>query len=292
MNQIKKGDEENMSNEFLLKKSIKLAFQESGEGTKTIIAVHGLTGNHKSFYHYRRLLEVDYHFISYDLRGRGDSSPAGDDTSISQHAEDLKQFIALNNIERPILMGYSMGAYICASVASEINVSGLILLDGAGTTVEKQRKQILPSLSRLKKVYCSVDDYVMQTKAIYDSLNVEWNPAVEETTRYEVHQTSVGWQHKSHADVMEEDFNSFYDFKPELIFKDIGCPILLVIALGRLGQNDPLFTTETYTKTIASARDMKVIEVPANHYTLIFEQQEEVEKNILALLNKIKRRSV
>ena len=178
----------------------------------------------------------------------------------------------MKNIEKPILMGYSMGAYICALVASEIEVSGLILLDGAGQAEEKQQKLIIPSLSRLKKLYDSADDYVSQTKRIYDGLNVEWDEAVEDITRYEVKETPDGWKHKSDAEVMEKDFNSFYDFQPGPVFEKIDCPTLLVIAFGRLGQNDPLFTKETYAETIAKAKDLMTIEVPANHYTLMFEE--------------------
>jgi pimeloyl-ACP methyl ester carboxylesterase len=275
--------------EFALKKNTVLAVKETLGNKGTIIALHGLTGNHKTFYHYRNLLEDDYTFISYDLRGRGNSSPADENTSLVKHAEDLKVFIEMKGIEKPILMGYSMGAYICALVASEIEVSGLILLDGAGQAEEKQKKLIIPSLSRLKKLYDSADDYVSQTRTIYDGLNVQWDEAVEDITRYEVKETPDGWKHKSVAEVMEKDFNSFYDFQPGPVFEKIECPTLLVVAFGRLGQNDPLFTKETYAETIAKAKDLITIEVPANHYTLMFEKQEKVEASILELLKKMKK---
>lgn len=277
-----------MVKEFTLDSHTKIAVQETVGNKGTIIAIHGLTGNHKTFYHYRRLLESDYNFISLDLRGRGDSSPADESTSIFKHAEDIKAFIKLKKIEKPILMGYSMGAYICALVASELEVSGLILLDGAGKAEEKQKKLILPSLSRLQKNYHSADDYVAQTKNIYEGLNVEWDEAVEEITRYEVRETSDGWQHKSEAAAMEKDFTSFYAFEPGPTFEKIDCPTLLVIANGSLGKNDPLFTKETYTETIDKAKNLTTIEIPANHYTLVFEKQEAVEQSIIELLQDIK----
>src|SRR5690625_6337800 len=80
----------------------------------TIVAVHGLTGNHKQFYHFQKSLAGKYRFISYDIRGRGKSDSASSETSIFTHAEDLVKLIETLNIKRPILMGYSMGAYICA----------------------------------------------------------------------------------------------------------------------------------------------------------------------------------
>lgn len=269
-----------------LQNQLQLAVYDTPGEKGTIIAVHGLTGNHKTFIQYRKYLERDYRFISYDLRGRGDSSPAVEHTSLFRHAEDLKFFIEENKIERPILMGYSMGGYICAQVASEIDVKALILLDGAGTTEERQRGLIVPSLSRLEKTYESEDDYVNQTRKIYDSLHVQWDDAVEEITRYEVKQTANGYRHKSEAAAMEKDFNSFYDFEPRKVFDKISCPVFLVIASGKLGEKEPLFTKETYVETIATAKDITTIEVPANHYTLMFEKQPKVEENILRFLTE------
>ena len=266
---------------------LQLAVYET-PGTKgTIIAVHGLTGNHKTFIQYRKYLEQDYRFISYDMRGRGDSSPADEETSLFQHAEDLQTFIKEQNIVRPILMGYSMGAYICAQIASKIDVEALILLDGAGTTEERQRALIVPSLNRLKRKYKSQDDYVDQTRQIYDSLYVKWDEDVEEITRYEVEKKADGYHHKSQAAVMEKDFNSFYDFNPVEVFDKISCPVFLVIAYGKLGLNDPLFTQGTYIETVMSAKDITTIEIPANHYTLMFGKQPVVEENLMKFLNKI-----
>lgn len=266
---------------------LQLAVYDTPGDKGTIIAVHGLTGNHKTFMQYRQYLESDYRFISYDLRGRGDSSPADDETSLFQHVKDLKTFIKDNNIERPILMGYSMGGYICAQLASEIEVEALILLDGAGTTEERQRALIVPSLSRLEKTYESVDDYADQTRKIYESLHVKWDQVVEDITRYEVKKMADGYRHKSEASAMEKDFNSFYEFKPANVFDKITCPIFLVIAYGRLGERDPLFTQETYVETIDTAKDITTIEIPANHYTLMFEKQPEVEEHILKFLKKL-----
>lgn len=276
-----------MSKAHYLTEDIKLMIHETEGEAGTIIAVHGLTGNHKTFSHYEERFGGWYRFISFDLRGRGESSPAEMETSIFEHAKDLRMFIQQNGIENPILMGYSMGAYVCALVASEIQTAGLILLDGAGVTEEKQRELIIPSLSRLQKKYNSAEDYINQTKNIYETLHVEWEPVVEEITKYEIRQTENGWRHKSDAQVMEKDFNSFYEFAPKEIFPNIDCPILLVIALGTLGQKPSLFTKDTYVETIKNAKDIQTIEVPANHYTLMFEKQSFIEEQIEKLLKRV-----
>lgn len=276
-----------MINEFHLENQVKLAGCDTLGEKGTVIALHGLTGNHKTFYHYRKLLQNEYRFINYDLRGRGNSSPAAAQTSLFQHAEDLKAFIAQNEIERPILIGYSMGAYICAQVASEIDVEALILLDGAGKIEERQRGLIIPSLSRLEKTYKSPDDYVAQTRKIYESLDIKWDEIMEDIARYEVKKKTTGYRHKSESSDIERDFNSLFEFNPKKVFEKISCPILLVIAFGKLGEKESLFTKETYIETISAAKDITTIEVPANHYTLLFEKQSEVEASICTFLNNL-----
>ena len=120
----------------------------------TIIAIHGLTGTHKNMHYYAELLKGDYRVIAIDLRGRGNSSKTDEETSIFKHAQDVIDLIGALEIESPILMGHSMGAFISSIVASKLDsVKGLILLDGAASMSEHQRKIVQPSLGRLSKEY-------------------------------------------------------------------------------------------------------------------------------------------
>ena len=85
---------------------------------------------------------------------------------------NLLDLIATLEIERPILLGYSMGAYISAIAASRLaNTESLILLDGAGLADESTRQLVLPSLERLKKKPIRIRTNISrkQKKAVYSS---------------------------------------------------------------------------------------------------------------------------
>ena len=77
-------------------------------------------------HYYAETLKGEYRFIAVDLKGRGNSSEADEETTFFKHAEDIIALINELEIENPILMGYSMGAFISAVVASQLDqVKGL-----------------------------------------------------------------------------------------------------------------------------------------------------------------------
>lgn len=254
----------------------------------TIIAVHGLTGNHKQFHHYQEALKGKYRFISYDVRGRGNSDAASKETSIFTHAEDLVEIIHLLKIKNPILMGYSMGAYVCAIAASQLsNVKALILLDGTGQADDMSRQLVLPSLKRLEKVYDSVEDYVSEVEGLYTNLDVNWTDTLADIVSYEVKKNREGYLHKSNRTAIEQDFESFYTFTPEIICSDITAKTLLFIATGKIGGKSPLFQEEGYKKTRACIQGLQVKYTPVNHYELVFNEQSTIVNQIEDFLEEV-----
>lgn len=247
----------------------------------TIIAAHGLTGNHKQFYHYQKALTGQYRFISYDILGRGNSDGAIEETSIFSHANDLIDLIETLEIERPILMGYSMGAYICSLVASKLSqVEALILLDGAGEADDTSRQLVLPSLNRLSKVYSTEQSYVDEVEGLYTNLNVHWNETLAEIVKYDIEQDKNGWTHKSDPILIEQDFESFYTFKPEEVFPQVSAHSLLFIATGKIADKAPLFQEAGYEKARKLVSTMETKYTDVNHYELVFNEQPEIISQI------------
>lgn len=258
-------------------------FGENG----TIIAAHGLTGNHKQFYHFQKALEGKYRFISYDILGRGNSDEALEGTSIFTHAEDLIDLIETLEIEQPILMGYSMGAYICSIVASQLSqIKKLILLDGAGRADETTRQLVLPSLGRLSKVYASPEEYTAEVGTLYQNLKVHWNETLEEIVQYDIKKIEEGWTHKSNRDLIEKDFNSFYQFEPKRTLPKITAKTLLFIARGKIGDVAPLFQEEGYEETRKHISTVETKYTDVNHYELVFNEQFKIVEEIEEFLDR------
>src|SRR5690606_40509988 len=109
-------------------------------------------------HYYAEQFKGEYRFIALDLRGRGNSAAADSDTSIFKHADDILGLIEELKIVNPILLGYSMGAFISAIVASRLkSVKALILLDGAAKASEHQRSEEHTSeLQSRENLVCSL----------------------------------------------------------------------------------------------------------------------------------------
>src|SRR6516165_4379750 len=78
-----------------------------------LICIHGLSGNAHNFDELAAHLASDYHVISIDVRGRGDSQwgPA-DEYNQTTYNSDLATLIDLLRFPRVTLIGTSMGGMI------------------------------------------------------------------------------------------------------------------------------------------------------------------------------------
>ena len=92
--------------------SVTLAGEETGEGPP-IVLLHGLSATRRSVVQgSRHLVRRGYRLIAYDARGHGASSPAPDPSAYeySDLVGDLEAVLEELDLERPVLVGSSMGA--------------------------------------------------------------------------------------------------------------------------------------------------------------------------------------
>lgn len=253
-----------------------------------IIAIHGLTGTYKNMHYYAEKFRGDYRFIAVDLRGRGNSASPDHESSIFKHADDIIGLIEALKIESPILIGHSMGAFISAIVASKLkSIRGIILLDGAAEMSDRQLSIIKSSLNKFGKKYNSKQQYINEVKMTYAKLGIIWNDIMQDIVDYEVEQQGNHWENKSDQDIILADLKSLYSFKPEQIGAKIGCPVLLVYAEGKIGSMPPLFYLSDYDKTLQAIKQIDVMISNCNHYTMVFENREDINEAIEQFLTKI-----
>jgi esterase len=86
---------------------MKLFFREFGQGQPFII-LHGLMGSSDNWLPQAKLLAEHYHIYIVDQRNHG-QSPHSSEFDYKILAADLKDFIAEHNLEKPIILGHSMG---------------------------------------------------------------------------------------------------------------------------------------------------------------------------------------
>jgi N-formylmaleamate deformylase len=110
---------------------IELFYTRTGNGEKpALVLAHGLTDNSLCWHQFAADLAADFDIIMYDAYGHGKSSRV--DTNLRfDLAEDLHDLIEALELEKPGIIGHSMGATTAAKFASTYpdNLTALVLED-------------------------------------------------------------------------------------------------------------------------------------------------------------------
>ncbi len=244
-----------------------------GEG-KPVVCVHGLTANCRYFDSLGEKLSPQHRIIAYDLRGRGNSGKPGSGYNLIRHAADLQELLDALSIEKPVILGHSLGAAIVAFFAAHIpeSVHKLVLVDGGGSGspegYDTAIKTIKPMIDRLEASYPSIDAYLQTVRSAYGDT---WTEYAERVYTYDVGQNDDGSASpKMSAETAMEDFSALKNYDPLSNFSRIQCPTLFLWAPERFLGGPPIVSPETAQFVVGSIPDCKLVEVKgANHATIL-----------------------
>jgi len=143
---------------------------DDGPGTaEPVIAVHGITANSRAWLPVARALEGRAALLAVDLRGRGASSSLPPPYGMEAYARDLLAVLDACGLERAVLVGHSLGAYVVARLAADRpeRVRAAVLVDGGLTSPgleEVDPEPFLaaflgPALARLELTFADREAY-------------------------------------------------------------------------------------------------------------------------------------
>jgi pimeloyl-ACP methyl ester carboxylesterase len=113
----------------VLRDGVKFRVVQEGTGSPMVF-VHGWSCNHSHFEPQLRHFARDHHVVAFDLRGHGESDkPAGGPYTIEGFADDLVWLCGELKLQKPLLVGHSMGARIALTAAARLRTAGVVLLD-------------------------------------------------------------------------------------------------------------------------------------------------------------------
>ncbi|MDR1984805.1 MAG: alpha/beta fold hydrolase [Prevotellaceae bacterium] len=122
---------------------MQLFFREFGSNSNNIIILHGLYGCSDNWVSVAKNLSQKNHVFAVDLRNHG-RSPHSNEHSYAAMCNDLLEFIKSQEIEKPVIIGHSMGGRCAALFAKQYPdlLSKIIIADISPFDCENQ-KQIL-----------------------------------------------------------------------------------------------------------------------------------------------------
>lgn len=267
---------------------IQLAIWE-GKG-KQILCVHGITANSRFWDCLASALSPHHRVIAMDLRGRGLSDKPSTGYSIEDHCKDILALMNDQGLNRPVLMGHSLGAFISLVFVAQNpdKIDRLILVDGGGKLSDGQMAKVFagikPSLDRLGQVFPSLDAYLAQMRqAPYLQ---PWNSYMETYFRYEVENVEGGVSSRVHPEHINEEAKNLGKVDSTKFYKRVKAPTLILRATkGMLAEDDLLLPEDVVERMVRGIPNAKRVDIEdTNHYSILFQPNKSRDQAILEFL--------
>ena len=123
--------------EITLSNGITLAYDDAGSRQRpAIVLIHGVSMSRRYFHKQLEPLSARNRVLAVDLRGHGGSEKVDSGYTIPQCARDVREFINALGLDRPVLLGWSMGAFVTFDYIRQFgagSIRGLIVVDEAAS---------------------------------------------------------------------------------------------------------------------------------------------------------------
>lgn len=123
-----------------------LAWKQYGEGAPVLI-LHGLFGSARNWHSIARRLGERHSVFVPDLRNHGDS-PWADDMSYLAMAADVRAFIDRQGLDRPAVIGHSMGGKtaMCLALQHGERIDRIAVLDIAPVDYDHSHSEFIEAM--------------------------------------------------------------------------------------------------------------------------------------------------
>jgi pimeloyl-ACP methyl ester carboxylesterase len=269
---------------------IQLAQWEGEE--KAILCIHGITANCRCWDVIADALSPSHTVLAMDLRGRGLSGAPSTGYSMEHHSRDILAVLDDLGLERVVLMGHSLGAFISLIFGAKHpeRVDRIILVDGGGKLSEDQLVKVFagikPSLDRLGKVLPSFEAYLDLMKEAPFLKN--WSQALETYYQYEVEEVSGGVRTRINPVHIEEERINLGKVDISQFYGEISCPVLILRATeGMLARDDVLLPEDVTERMVREIANVRRVDVDGtNHYSIVFQPNGERDRAIREFLRE------
>jgi pimeloyl-ACP methyl ester carboxylesterase len=128
---------------------VRLAFQELGEGPPVVVT-HGLFGSGANWRSVARRVAAGHRVLLVDMRNHG-ASPHAPAMDYATQAADLRALLDALDLERPAVVGHSMGGKAAMRLALEspARVGALCVVDIAPALSEHDHQDVIAALRAL-----------------------------------------------------------------------------------------------------------------------------------------------
>jgi pimeloyl-ACP methyl ester carboxylesterase/DNA-binding SARP family transcriptional activator len=248
-------------------------------GDPPIVAIHGSTGHAYSYTALGERLDSHARLIAVDLRGHGFSDKPPSGYGLDEHVRDLFELIDSLGLEKPILLGTSLGGAVAtfAAQAAGDRVSGLVLVDavvGDRHLVEKTMRVVHLLELGLQERFTDFDDYRYRWGTLPD--DATWRRWLDRSLRMEVAPLRDGTlRRRSVRDALVSEWAWLERNNALDALADVTVPVLIVHADGPF-HGAPYLDDASLQAQLDAARDSRLfVEHGRNHGDIIYRPSDE-----------------
>jgi pimeloyl-ACP methyl ester carboxylesterase len=215
--------------------------------------------------------------MAMDLRGRGQSDKPSQGYALDYHLQDINCLLDDLGLDRAVIMGHSLGAFIGLALAAEYSerVERLILVDGGGDLSPEQMEKVFvgikPALDRLGRIFPSADAYLEKMKAA--PYIQPWSSVTETYYRYEIETIEDGVRTNIAPAHIQEEATNIRKVACAPYYPRIKSEVLILRApKGLLSQDDILLPEEVIDRMAQEISHARRFDVEGmNHYGIVFQ---------------------
>jgi len=245
-----------------------------------VLAVHGVTASHLSWPFVAAHL-AGIRLIAPDLRGRGCSNGLPGPWGMPQHADDLAAVLDALNIDRAVVLGHSMGAFVSLVLANRHpdRVVSLVLVDGGlpftapeGVSDEEITRATLgPAAERLSMTFDSRAQYTEFWKK-HPAFAGNWNQVVQDYVDYDLVGEEPVLRPSSSYEAVAADSIDLRGGESVLkALRELAHPTTFIAApRGLMNEVPPLYSQDAiaaWRQKLPGLMPLRVEDV--NHYTIV-----------------------
>ena len=262
-----------------------LAACRTGDGPDPVVAVHGITAQHRAFNAVARALQRPGGLLGLDLRGRGNSGKPRAGYGMVAHARDVVRALDAAGIRRAVLAGHSMGAFVAVqtAISHPERVRALVLLDGGWPRPARRDRSSGPdgallraglgrAFSRLRMTFPDQDAYVRWWFPDAGLTMATLPPDLADYLRYDLEATAGGWKPKASFAAARQDALWNRLLSPDAAaMRRVNVPVALVRATQGFTPGTAPLVSSAMRDRIADALDVRteVLLDGATHYSML-----------------------
>jgi pimeloyl-ACP methyl ester carboxylesterase len=251
---------------------IDIHYHRTGGDKPQVVMLHGLTDNGACWTRLANELAADYDCILPDARGHGKSSAPADGYSFAEQADDVIALIEALDLNRPALIGHSLGGAVAAIVAAKAPalIRAAILEDPAFISAQSnEQRSDWPDRHRAN-LAMSHEDLVAKGKAE----NPLWSA-----------DTFDNWataKHEARMEIFTALKTTPPDFRKNAA--NFGVPVLMITGDEARGV---VVSAQTATELQALSPKLSVVNVAGAGHCIRYEQPERVAEIVKAFLSEV-----